>query len=158
MWSRTAKPAKGKPWRIPRWLDQTEFEDDVHFRREVASYTTQPIDDFMVDLYVALNALPASKDRRFWSSVERRRKELISSQEVIENIDYGAGFAGRELSPEQQRAGVRGRRSVSEVTRISSSSPNLGRILYLIVRQIKPKEFWNWVPASVSLGLTSPQR
>jgi predicted O-methyltransferase YrrM len=130
---------KMQPDSVPRWLDQTEFENDVHFRREVASYTAQPIEDSIVDLYMALNALPESRDRRFWSSIERRRKELISSQEVIENIDYGAGFPAREFSPEQQRAGVRGRRSVSEVTKISSSSPNRGRILYLIVRQIKPQ-------------------
>jgi predicted O-methyltransferase YrrM len=82
-------------------------------------------------------ALKPGSDTAAFRAIERRRRDLGSRRGVVKVLDYGAGFSDRLATPEQQKAGVVGEISMSELVGTSSDAVWC-RALYYLTRLHKP--------------------
>jgi len=71
--------------------------------------------------------------------IEARRAALLRNEELIDDIDYGAGAPSAPRAAETQRRGVRGRERVSVFAGYSKPARQC-RILYYLVRLKVPAE------------------
>ncbi len=79
-----------------------------------------------------------------YAKVEKRRQELLSSQQVLEVTDFGAG---------SQVAGAGGRRrAVRDIARHAAKSPRLAQLLFRLVNHFRPATI---LELGTSLGLTT---
>ena len=86
----------------------------------------------------SLNNYIDDEDRLLINSIENRRSTLLSSQEEIPVIDYGAGQVDSGLTMEEMMAGVKSRKFVAEISERRSKPPFWAKILFKIVRKLEP--------------------
>jgi predicted O-methyltransferase YrrM len=79
-------------------------------------------------------------DERFYiDRIESERLTLERSDDEVELIDYGARAADQKLTSEDMSAGVRTRRVIGDVCRVSSKPPKASRLLFDVLRERRPR-------------------
>ena len=51
----------------------------------------------------AKGGIATTPERDLWKRIERRRRELSERADTVQDIDYGAGYAGSQYNEDQQR-------------------------------------------------------
>ena len=74
-----------------------------------------------------------------WKHIERRRRELSDRTDAVQDIDYGAGYAGSQFTEAQQRRGVVSTSSVKELTSFSKA-PVWGEVLYHLTKALRAQK------------------
>jgi predicted O-methyltransferase YrrM len=85
----------------------------------------------------ALGRRASGPERARMAAIEALRSELKASGEVIERVDFGAGD-GTQLSEATHHAGVTVRHTVGEFCAGSSLGPLWSRLLFHLVRELRP--------------------
>jgi predicted O-methyltransferase YrrM len=75
-----------------------------------------------------------------FAPIEHLRKKMLNSSESIDVIDFGAG-AGRNK-----------KRKISDIARVTSVTPKMGRLLFRLVNYVQPKVM---VEVGTSLGIST---
>lgn len=79
----------------------------------------------------------SQSDRDIVLSIERRRKELLSSQDRISVVDFGAGSPESKRNKEEMRKGVKSEIEVSKLCK-ASKPPFWALLLYKLIQNTKP--------------------
>jgi hypothetical protein len=74
-----------------------------------------------------------------WKHIERRRSELSDRTDAVQDIDYGAEYAGSQFTEAQQRKGVASTISVRELTSFSKVAV-WPEVLYHLTKVLRPQK------------------
>lgn len=87
----------------------------------------------------ALGGMASPEERESIHRIEKRRRELLKSREMIPVIDYGAGSYPRaKRTAEQMRAGVLTSAAVRTIAR-ASKGPGSAFLVFKLVRHLQPR-------------------
>ena len=83
--------------------------------------------------------IATTPERDLSKRIERRRRELSERADTVQDIDYGAGYAGSQYNEDQQRRGVVTTISVSELASFSKAAV-WAEVLYHLTRVLRPQK------------------
>jgi len=87
--------------------------------------------------YEALNNILSSEERDFIALIEQRRSFLLSSDKMINVIDYGAGSSSSNRSKEEMEGGFQSKELIANICR--ASKPKFWAVLlFKLVRKLEP--------------------
>lgn len=101
---------------------------------------TRALDPLVPAVMTAIASRGYSADEWHWiNRIERRRRDLLDSSEVLEYMDYGAGAPSDVRAAEQMHAGTPAHQTIGHLTRVASKDPKWAGLLLRIVRETKPR-------------------
>ena len=83
------------------------------------------------------SGIATTHERDLLKRIERRRRDLSKRADTVQDIDYGAGYAGSQYNEDQQRRGVVTTISVRELTSFSKAAL-WAEVLYHLTRVLRP--------------------
>jgi predicted O-methyltransferase YrrM len=83
--------------------------------------------------------LALTPSQRWAARIEKLRASLCASDETLSYMDYGAGSPESHRSADQMAAGTPCQRRLADICRAASKPEQWGRLLFRIVRQVKPE-------------------
>ena len=85
----------------------------------------------------AVDGTPTATEKEAWDKIEKRRSELATSLELVDDVDYGAGNPRNPNSKEESRRGVVTKLHVREYVSFSKSALH-AQLLFYIARRSQP--------------------
>jgi predicted O-methyltransferase YrrM len=88
------------------------------------------------------NVLNGGMDSGAWPRIEDLRSQLLKNKTPIEVLDFGAGTS----------AGIKGQRTIADITRLSAKNKKMGRLLFRLVHYYQPRTI---LELGTSFGLST---
>lgn len=108
--------------------------------RESATGSVRGLPSAVMSLFTAIADRRYDREELEWiEKIERHRKELASSNEVLHYFDFGAGSPDHQRSDEEMYEGTQGSNTVGAITRVASKERMWASVLFRIIREIKPQ-------------------